>query len=147
MASEHEISNSVDHSLRVNKVVAILVALLVLVIVFEVGVFVGHRTHTNTIVRSNTYSFRSGLNGYREGFGFNPNSQQAGSRLTGVVTAVNGNTLMVIGDGTTNTVTTTSTTQYANNVMPSVDDTVTVLGGQGSSSSSFTATEIVVMNH
>lgn len=147
MASEHEISNSADHSLKVNKVVAVLVAALVLIVAFGAGVFVGHRTHANTIVRSNSYSFRSGSSDYRGGFGFGPNSQQAGSRLTGVVTAVNGSTLTVIGDGTTNMVTTTSTTEYANNVMPNVNDTVTVLGSQGSTSGTFTATEIIVMNH
>jgi hypothetical protein len=145
MADEHEMSNSVGRSFKLNNAVAVILVLLVLIIVFGAGIFIGHRRHTNIVVRSNSYNFRPGLGEYGGGFGFN--SLAASSRITGAVTAINGSTLTVIGNGTTYTVTTTSATKYANNVMPSVDDTITILGGQGSSSSSFTASAIVVMNH
>lgn len=48
--------------------------------------------------------------------------------LQGVVTAKNGNLITVIGNGTTNNVTTNSSTQYIGGNSVAINDTVIVVG-------------------
>lgn len=59
-------------------------------------------------------------------------SQQS-NRLTGVVTAVNGSTLTVAGNGSAHSVTTNSSTQWLGNISAAVNDTVMIeYSGSGS---------------
>jgi hypothetical protein len=67
------------------------------------------------------------------------------TELTGVVTAVNDGSIVVAGNGTTETITTNSSTVYDNSVKPAVNDTVTIVGT--TSGSTTTATEIGVNNN
>lgn len=64
--------------------------------------------------------------------------------LTGVVTAVNGDNIIVAGDGKQTTITTNSSTTYDGDVKPKVNDTVTVIGTTAGDTT--TATEIGVLN-
>ena len=68
----------------------------------------------------------------------NPN----GSNLTGVVTAINGDKLTIAGNGTTSTVSTTSSTQYVGASQVAIDDTVMISGT--TASGTLTATQIVI---
>jgi len=70
------------------------------------------------------------------------NSNSSGTRIEGVVTAANGNTLTVAGDGTTHSVVTSSSTTYTNGSSAAVDDTVVAIGS--TSGGSFTATNVIV---
>ncbi len=76
------------------------------------------------------------------GVGYRQFVQPNGSQLQGVVTVVNGDKLTIAGNGTTSTVTTTSSTQYVGASSAAVDDTVDVMGT--SSNGTLTATQIVV---
>jgi hypothetical protein len=62
--------------------------------------------------------------------------------VSGVVTAVNGSTLTVAGDGSTSSVDTTSSTSYTNAPSAVVNDTVIATGS--TSGGTFTATRIIV---
>jgi hypothetical protein len=64
------------------------------------------------------------------------------TQVRGVVTAVNGNTLTVAGNGTTRSVTISSSTQYSGGLSVAVDDTIIATGSV--SSTTFNATAIVV---
>jgi hypothetical protein len=64
------------------------------------------------------------------------------TRLSGVVTAVNGSSFTVAGSGATNNVTTNSSTQYQSGNQVKVNDTLLVTGT--SSNGTLTATHIVI---
>jgi hypothetical protein len=64
------------------------------------------------------------------------------NRITGTVTAVNGSTFTVAGGGSTNDVTTNSSTQYQGGAQPKVNDTVVVFGT--TNNGTFTATQVVI---
>lgn len=73
---------------------------------------------------------------------FGGESGTAQNRLTGVVTAVNGSSFTIAGDGATNTVTTNSSTQWQGASSVKTNDSVVVLGNL--SNNTFTATEVAV---
>src|SRR5665213_602853 len=77
--------------------------------------------------------------GFMQAGNFNGSNQ---NRITGTVTAVNGSTFTIAGGGSTNEVTTNSSTQYQGGAQPKVNDTVVVLGTINSGT--FTATEVVI---
>lgn len=97
------------------------------------------------------YSRLSGNTGY--GYGTGTQTSVSGgsvqttvySYLTGVVTAVNSDSIVVAGNGKTTTIKTNSSTVYDNSTKPAVNDTVTVAGT--TSDSTTTATEIAVNNN
>ena len=64
------------------------------------------------------------------------------AQLRGVVTAINGSTFTIAGDGATNDVTTNSSTQYQGGSQPKVNDSVLVSGT--TNNGTFTATEVVI---
>jgi len=64
------------------------------------------------------------------------------SSIRGVVTAVNGSTFTVAGNGATNDVETTSSTQYRNGSQVKVNDSVVAFGS--TNSGKFTATQVVI---
>ena len=64
------------------------------------------------------------------------------NHIRGVVTAVNGSTITVAGNGATNDVETNTSTQYQNGSSVKVNDSVLVFGNINSGK--FTATQIVV---
>lgn len=64
--------------------------------------------------------------------------------LTGVVTAVNSDNIVIAGNGKTTTIATNSSTTYDNDTKPAVNDTVVVTGT--TSGATITATDIAVNN-
>ena len=63
---------------------------------------------------------------------------------TGVVTAINSDSIVIAGNGKQTTIKTNSSTQYDNGTKPAVNDTVTVIGTTANNTT--TATEIGVVN-
>ncbi|MDB5167481.1 MAG: hypothetical protein JWN26_626 [Candidatus Saccharibacteria bacterium] len=63
---------------------------------------------------------------------------------TGVVVAVNSDSIVIAGNGKQTTIKTNSSTTYTNNVKPAVNDTVVIAGT--TADSTITATEIRVAN-
>lgn len=63
---------------------------------------------------------------------------------TGVVTAVNSDSIVIAGNGQQTTIKTNSSTQYVNNKKPAVNDTVSVIGT--TTDNTITATQISVVN-
>lgn len=118
-----------------------LIAVVVIVIIGAAVSWVAFRAG-----RFGPYSFRGVTmhkyisEGARGGMLVGPNNNQI--RLQGVVTNVSGNTFTIAGDGSTNTVQTSSSTQYQNGSQVKVDDTVLVYGT--TSSSAFTADTVVI---
>jgi hypothetical protein len=66
------------------------------------------------------------------------------TQTEGVVTAVNSDNIVVAGGGKTQTITTNSSTTYANDTKPAVNDTVVVVGTKDGDT--ITATQIAVYN-
>lgn len=66
------------------------------------------------------------------------------TQTEGVVTAVNGDSITVAGGGKTQTIKTNSSTTYANDMKPAVNDTVVVVGTKDGDT--ITATQISVYN-
>lgn len=90
-----------------------------------------------------------GLGGMRGGFmhddAANPTDGKAYTRLTGVVTQVNGTTFTIAGNGTTKTITTNDSTVFNTaSKKVSVNDSVVVLGTDNNGT--FTATDVRVTN-
>jgi hypothetical protein len=73
---------------------------------------------------------------------YGPDSNQI--VVSGVVTAVEGQSFTIAGNGTTNRVTTNSKTKYNSDSKVSVNDTVTVVGNVNNNT--FTAAQVVVKN-
>ena len=63
---------------------------------------------------------------------------------TGVVTAVNNDSIVIAGNGRQTTIKTNSSTQYVNDKKPAVNDTVSVVGT--TTDNTITATQINVIN-
>lgn len=66
------------------------------------------------------------------------------TQTQGVITAVNNGTIVVAGGGKTQTIKTNSSTTYANDTKPAVNDTVVVTGTKDGDT--ITATQIAVYN-
>ena len=119
--------------------------LLILLIVFAAGVGVAHH---RTLARQDRIMVGSGLvrgfGGGERGMmmergGINTGNQ---SRLSGVVTNVNGSNFTLAGAGTTNTITTSSSTTYQGGSQVKQNDTVMVFGTIANGA--FNATQIVI---
>ncbi len=123
-----------------------LIILVLLVIAFMVGVGAGrfsNRIHTQRFVGmsrfngySNGYSFQSSGPIFNNSIGTNQ------LEITGVVTAVNGDKITVIGGGTSNQVTINSSTQYINGTSVAVNDTVDIIGQYNNNT--LTATTVTI---
>ena len=135
-------NNSVSSKYHVcgsyNKLIIAFVSLVVLAVVFCSGIAIGRFVGHNRMFNIN----------HGDMFGRRFNSQSTSQsvaneiQISGVVTAVNGNSFNVAGNGVTNTVYTNSQTVYLNSTKPSVNDAVRVLGSI--SNSKFTAQSISV---
>jgi len=80
--------------------------------------------------------------GRRPAMGQTLNTNQV--QISGVVTAVNGQSFTVAGNGSTNTVQTNSDTQYVNGSKVSVNDSVMVVGT--TNGGTFTAAQVAIYN-
>lgn len=122
--------------------VAIVGAFVVLAGTFSVGLVAGHFgprgfDRLGPGIKQEMRGHMGGEFGYRV-FLRNPNESQ----LRGVVTNVSGGNFTLAGGGTTNTVTTNSSTQYTGASKVAVNDSVVVLGTV--SNGTFTATHVIV---
>jgi hypothetical protein len=115
----------------------VLVLVVVIVVIFVAGLFIGHGGGRYGMNRVVSYRF-GGPGGGMMSAQFGANQDH----IQGVVTNVNGSSLTIAGDGTTNTVQTTSSTQYIGGNSAAVNDTVSVVGSI--SNSAFTATRIII---
>jgi Domain of unknown function (DUF5666) len=119
---------------------------IVAVLCFSVGWF-GHVRAERNDVSLQPFAVHEGGMGER-GFKddlMNPTDGTAATRLSGVVTQVNGNTFTIAGNGTTKTITTNNSTTYntgSNKV--TVNDSVLVAGTD--SNGTFTASSVHVLN-
>lgn len=135
---------------RKHKIIFGLIILIVLAIVFMFGVGVGRMsTRINRIGRMNDQNmYYSASNGnYTSGFNITssmPIVQNSTNQLeiTGVVTAVNGNKVTLVGGGVSNVITTNSSTQYINGTSLAVNDSADIIGQY--SNNVLTATTVTV---
>ena len=152
---QHAVSHSTN---RTDKIINIqpqhrpwiyaVVAVIALMIAFAIGVSAANH-RDNRVFQNAKFTQGPGEAGLMPmgerhfttggGFGTGTGIQ---NRLTGVVTSVNGDTFTVAGGGSTNQVTTNSSTQYQNGSSVKVNDTVTVFGTI--SNNTLTATQIIV---
>ncbi len=121
---------------RNHKVVFGLIILIVLVIVFMFGVGAGRMsTRLNQFVRTDGrgQAITSSNRNYSSGFGFTTNMPIVQSsvnqiEITGVVTAINGDKVTLVGGGVSNIITTNSSTQYVNGSSLAVNDSADIIG-------------------
>lgn len=125
----------------------LLPVLVFVIVVFLAGLFGGmvayHHERQNTVLSPRLGEMRSGIiqrNRTSDGFGMmNSNSQNA---VSGVVTNVNGSSFTVAGNGSTQQVSTDSSTQYQSGNQVKVNDTVVVYGT--TTNNTLTATQIII---
>ena len=117
-------------------------AVIVLFLAFGVGMAAGRFSDPHTFERGissrNVMMGGGGMFGHHEG-GFLSSNQ---NRVVGTVTAVNGANFTVAGQGSTEEVTTNSSTQYHGGSSVKVNDTVMAMGT--TDNGVLTATRIVV---
>lgn len=125
----------------------ILAAILAIVVIFLLGALVDHTVNYNRNHRAAviTAGFVGGGGmGFRQrefiGQAVTTNQIEVG----GVVTAVNGQSFTLAGNGTTNTVQTNSSTQFVGASKVSVNDSVVAVGT--TNNDTFMATQVVVGN-
>ncbi len=136
--------------------VAILVFLVVGLLATTGYMLAGGYMGRNVVVDNSgfTSSRMMRFDGERSGIGYGNyvNTQVSSGTVTttvyttqtGVVTAVNGDSIVIAGNGKQTTIQTNSSTQYNNGTKPVVNDTVTVIGTTANNTT--TATEIGVVN-
>ncbi|HSW80999.1 MAG TPA: hypothetical protein VLG40_01255 [Candidatus Saccharimonas sp.] len=137
----------VMHGARNHRViVAIIGGLIVLALGFMLGSlstfhFVARRPNIDTTALRNVGPFRAhDMRG-----GFNGTDGSTVTRLSGVVTQVNGATFTIAGNGTTKTITTNDSTVFnTGSKKVNVNDSVLVTGTDGNSA--FTAATVHVQN-
>ena len=122
------------------KIAAAVVALILVFGVFVVGAIAGRASGDRFMGWHNSITIKPGpammqRRGVSQGGLFSTTNH-----ISGVVTAVNGDSLTVAGNGATNTVTTNSSTQYQGGGSVKINDTVIAFGS--TSSNTFTATEV-----
>ncbi len=125
-----------------------LVAALVLMIVFAIGALAGHAASRLQSQRIGGYNssgpgggMMRGYNANGSGFGMGNQSSNL-VRLKGVVTSVNGSTIVIAGDGTTNSITTNTSTQYTGGSQAATNDTIIVFGT--TNNGVFTAARVII---
>lgn len=147
--TETKSSNSNHHSYSSNKKLGAIIAVIVAAgFLFWAGLaatFFFVRGHSplfegNVIRRDIDVGFRGGMGGMH-GF-VRGQFNDSESRLTGVVTKVDGKNFTIAGSGSTNDITTNDSTQYTSGSSVSVNDTVVVSGTI--SGGTFTATQVVI---
>ena len=95
------------------------------------GEFGGRQFTTMQFVPNGVRSYDGGLRG---GMMRGDGLATSNTRVNGVVTAVDGNTITVAGDGTTTKVTVSSNTTYSGSSEPAkVNDTITAIGAKDAS--------------
>lgn len=139
--SSSSINSKCHNCSSYHKPLLVLISLVVLMVVFCSGLVIGR-----FVCIGRPFSNRHGVMFSRRVNSFRPASTYANEiKISGVVTAINGNTINVGGDGVSNTVYTDSQTVYSNSTKPSVNDTVRVLGSI--SNSKFTAQKISIFRY
>ncbi len=128
--------NNYDHShthhchSSKHKLVLIVIILILMfgsfIFGFGVGRFSKNMMGSNRHRFMKSYTYRSSMFNNNNSLSYNANINTAS--LQGVVTAKNGNLITVIGNGTTNNVTTNSSTQYIGGNSVAINDTVIVVG-------------------
>jgi hypothetical protein len=121
------------------RVLSALLAILLVVVIFAAGMHAAHREDRPGFVVHRGFGMQQRLGDARPGF---MDNAQAQNRLVGVVTAVNGSSLTVAGNGATSTVNTSSSTRYRNGNATKVNDTVMILGTNNNGT--WTAEQIVI---
>lgn len=116
------------------------------VVIFMLGVLVDHAVNyhnaNRVFVSSNVSMPRTGS--FRGNYYGSPSVSSNQVQISGVVTAVNGSTFTVAGNGTNNTVQTNSNTQYYNATKVSLNDSVAVVGT--TNNGTFTASQVIINN-
>jgi hypothetical protein len=123
-----------------------LAAIVIVVILFMLGAFADHVVNFN---RNHGTAVTTGFVGRGMGFERRGFVGQAIStnqvEVSGVVTAVNGQSFTIAGNGTTNTVQTNSSTEFTGATKVNVNDSVVAVGT--TNNSTFTASQVVVNNN
>ena len=120
---------------------------IIALLIFLAGIGVANHRQGMVFRSGNIISGPGDLGGFRKrGFmagGFGSKATLNGeSRARGVVTAVNGSSFTLAGNGATTNVTTNSSTQYRDGNTVKQNDTVVVLGTE--SNGSLTATQVTI---
>lgn len=124
-----------------------LLAAVILIIVFLAGAAAANHRHRGMVFKTANMmggpGGEFGLGRHRLGGGFGGNVTINGqTRVSGVVTSVNGNNFTVAGHGSTTNVTTNSSTQYQDGNQVKQNDSVIVWGTD--SSGTLSASQIVI---
>jgi hypothetical protein len=121
-----------------------LVGILILLVVFMAGV--GAANHHNRMVRPSgamAGGFSKRIFGGERGFRADGGQlSNVGNSTRGVVTAVNGASFTLAGNGATTNVTTNSSTQYQDGNTVKQNDTVIVFGT--TTNNTLTATQVII---
>jgi len=121
------------------------VLVVIIVILLVAGIFGWASNHRGRFGPAGGFGSVQARRGFAAGglYGVGSGGNAANqNRLQGVVTAVNGSSFTLAGNGTTNTVQTNGSTQYQNGNAVAVNDTVIVFGSV--SNSTFTASQVVI---
>ena len=132
---------------RKHRILFGIIVLILLFIVFMFGMAAGRVSRNFYVERSRNFNNMRGLNGF--GWQSNstfmstpPSSMSNQLEITGVVTEINGDKVTVVGGGTSNIVTTNSSTQYIGASSLAVNDTVSIVGQYNNNT--LTATSITI---
>lgn len=92
-----------------------------------------YRINRFTRMNGPDMAYNSTNSNYSNGFSFSTNIPMGQSsanqiEITGVVTAINGNKVTIVGGGVSNVITTNSSTQYINGTSLAVNDSADVIG-------------------
>ncbi len=132
-------------------VIAAILAVIMLLIGFGGGFLIGRHSVKKTITQA---ASRFGNQGTQDpmGLGGRFGAQRRGealgnmgNRLNGVVTAVNGSSFTLAGQGTTKTIQTSGTTVYSGGSTVKVNDSVNVV--YSGSGDTLTATRVTILNN
>ena len=129
-----------------HKIIFGFIVLILLFIVFMFGMAAGRVSRQFYVRRSGNFHTMRNLNGFDWQSGQMYMSSPASStnqlEITGVVSGINGDKVTVVGGGTSNVITTNSSTQYIGASAVAVNDTVSVVGEYNNNT--LTATSITV---
>jgi uncharacterized protein YdeI (BOF family) len=136
----------------------VIAGFVVLILLVMAAIFVVHRVAERSTTNTNVPQFisRGGFGGYHGVTYYSQSSSTDGPTTTttttkytvtvGVVTKVNSDSIVVAGNGKTQTIATNSSTTYFNDTKPAVNDTVRIVG-TADSNNKVTATEVEVANN
>ncbi len=117
------------HSSKHKLILGLLIVLILMFISFSCGFGAGRFSSNFMRVRRHG-CIASNISGEStlQTNSYNSNLNVNSASLQGVITAKNGNTITVVGNGTTNNVTINSSTQYVGGTTIAVNDTVIITG-------------------